>query len=166
MHSDQPPRQQVGELKGRGQTRRHGAPVGSGSGQEEAERLHQLPDGALVRPQHHQRLAAQQAEDGVLREGVPPQEAQGPDPRPPPPLGVAAAVRLLQGGRVRGAGGFGHLVQAEHPERSSARLPHVRLGRHEQGGQVHLEVGHRLIDHHLRVWARVVRQGKGLLLWY
>lgn len=99
MYSDQPPREQVGELKGRGQAHHHSVSFRTRRGQEEAERVHQIPNGTLVSSHDHQRPATQETEHGVLREGVLPEELES-SVSCPPPLPLIVAVVLMQGGRV------------------------------------------------------------------
>lgn len=137
VDADQPPGEQVAQLQRRAETRHHGAPVGTGGGQEEAQSPHQAPDGTLLPTDDHQRPAAQQAEDGVLGEGVVPEEGQGPRRRLPPPPPPPPPVReqpagLVGGGGVRGGGEAGAVrvrVQAQLSEGS----PALRLGQGRAG---------------------------------
>lgn len=85
MYAYQSPREQVGQLKRRGQTHHHGVSGGTRSGQEEAQSLHQLPDQTLVSSDDDQWSATQEAKHGMLGERVLPEEPEGSRSRPPPP---------------------------------------------------------------------------------
>lgn len=132
VNADQPPGQQVSQLERHGQRRHHNLPLGTRSGQEEAQGVHVFPQQVLVSADDDQRPAAQDAEDGVLRKGVVFEEPESPEPRLPPLLllRAGAAVAIVSGSRVgvRGARGtVGHLVDAQQPEGRASRQDRRRV---------------------------------------
>jgi len=143
VDAHQPPGEQVAQLERRGQARHHGGSVGTGGGQEEAQRLHQLPDQTPVSADDDQRPTAQEAEHGVLGERVLFEEPERSESRLPPPPMTAG-----EGEPVRGAGdagAVGALVHAQPPERSAGRRPAVRLGAGGRGaGRRHGPMRRRL----------------------
>lgn len=99
VYSNQPPGEQVSELKGCGRAHHHSVSFRTRRGQEETERVHQIPNRTLVSSHDHQWPAAQETEHSVLREGVLPEELES-SVSCPPPLPLIVAVVLMQGGRV------------------------------------------------------------------
>lgn len=142
VYSYEPPGEQVGQLKGRGQTRLNGTSIRTGRGQEDAESVHQLRYRSLVSSDNNQRPTAQEAEDGMLGERVlfdEPEGSQSSLTPPPPPL-LSVVVGVVGGrGRVGGAseaGAIRRLIDAQQSEGSADRRPPSGLLRVSRRGKV------------------------------